>query len=52
MNFKHFFKEVSPEELDDNVFTLVGKDFFVNIRILIQYFLKIKSEGIARMNYI
>jgi flavin reductase (DIM6/NTAB) family NADH-FMN oxidoreductase RutF len=29
MNFEQLFKEILPEELDDNVFTLVGKDFFV-----------------------
>lgn len=29
MNFEQLFKEISPEEVCDNVFTLVGKDFFV-----------------------
>ncbi len=29
MNFDQFFKQISPEEICDNVFTLVGKDFFV-----------------------
>jgi flavin reductase (DIM6/NTAB) family NADH-FMN oxidoreductase RutF len=29
MNFKQLFKEISPKEMNDNVFTLVGKDFFV-----------------------
>ena len=29
MNFDRLFKPISPEELSDNVFTLVGKDFFV-----------------------
>jgi flavin reductase (DIM6/NTAB) family NADH-FMN oxidoreductase RutF len=29
MNFTQLFKQISPEEISDNVFTLVGKDFFV-----------------------
>ena len=29
MNFDQLFKQISPEELSDNVFTLVGKDFFL-----------------------
>ena len=29
MNFDQLFKQISPEEISDNVFTLVGKDFFV-----------------------
>ncbi len=29
MSFGRLFKQISPEELSDNVFTLVGKDFFV-----------------------
>lgn len=29
MNFEQLFKQIRPEELSDNVFTLVGKDFFV-----------------------
>ncbi len=29
MNFNQLFKQVSPEEVSDNVFTLVGKDFFI-----------------------
>ena len=29
MNFDQLFKQISPEEMSDNVFTLVGKDFFV-----------------------
>jgi hypothetical protein len=29
MNFDQLFKQISPEEICDNVFTLVGKDFFV-----------------------
>ena len=29
MNFEQLFKEIPPEEISDNVFTLVGKDFFV-----------------------
>lgn len=28
-NFDQLFKQISPEEICDNVFTLVGKDFFV-----------------------
>jgi flavin reductase (DIM6/NTAB) family NADH-FMN oxidoreductase RutF len=28
MNFNQLFKQISPEEISDNVFTLVGKDFF------------------------
>ncbi|GHV39343.1 hypothetical protein FACS1894179_04120 [Bacteroidia bacterium] len=28
MNFDQLFKQISPEEIHDNVFTLVGKDFF------------------------
>ena len=28
MNFDQLFKQISPEEISDNVFTLVGKDFF------------------------
>ncbi|MDR1090555.1 MAG: hypothetical protein LBL79_05715 [Prevotella sp.] len=28
MNFDQRFKQISPEEIHDNVFTLVGKDFF------------------------
>ena len=28
MNFDQIFKSISPEEINDNVFTLVGKDFF------------------------
>jgi flavin reductase (DIM6/NTAB) family NADH-FMN oxidoreductase RutF len=29
MNFDQLFKQISPEEINDDVFTLVGKDFFV-----------------------
>jgi flavin reductase (DIM6/NTAB) family NADH-FMN oxidoreductase RutF len=29
MNFDQLFKQISPEEISDNVFTLVGKDFTV-----------------------
>ena len=29
MDFEQLFKQVSPEEISDNVFTLVGKDFYV-----------------------
>jgi flavin reductase (DIM6/NTAB) family NADH-FMN oxidoreductase RutF len=29
MSFDQLFKQISPEEICDNVFTLVGKDFFV-----------------------
>ena len=29
MNFDRLFKRISPEEISDNVFTLVGKDFYV-----------------------
>jgi flavin reductase (DIM6/NTAB) family NADH-FMN oxidoreductase RutF len=29
MNFDQLFKQISAEEICDNVFTLVGKDFFV-----------------------
>jgi flavin reductase (DIM6/NTAB) family NADH-FMN oxidoreductase RutF len=29
MNFEQVFKQISPEEVTDNVFTLVGKDFYV-----------------------
>ncbi|MGA2832117.1 MAG: hypothetical protein ABSE55_03500 [Terracidiphilus sp.] len=29
MSFDQLFKEISPKEIDDNVFTLVGKDFTV-----------------------
>ncbi len=29
MNFDQLFKEISPEEICNDVFTLVGKDFFV-----------------------
>jgi flavin reductase (DIM6/NTAB) family NADH-FMN oxidoreductase RutF len=29
MNFDQLFKKISPEEIGDNVFTLVGKDFTV-----------------------
>lgn len=29
MNFDQLFKQISPEDIHDNVFTLVGKDFFV-----------------------
>ncbi len=29
MNFDQLFKQISPEEISGNVFTLVGKDFFV-----------------------
>jgi flavin reductase (DIM6/NTAB) family NADH-FMN oxidoreductase RutF len=29
LNFDQLFKQISPEEICDNVFTLVGKDFFV-----------------------
>jgi flavin reductase (DIM6/NTAB) family NADH-FMN oxidoreductase RutF len=28
MNFEQLFNEVSPEDISDNVFTLVGKDFY------------------------
>jgi len=28
MNFDQLFKPISPEEISDNVFTMVGKDFF------------------------
>ena len=28
MNFEQFFKEITPEEIPINVFTLVGKDFY------------------------
>ena len=28
MNFDQLFKQISPEEISDNVFTLAGKDFF------------------------
>ena len=27
MDFREIFKEIAPDEIDDNVFTLVGKDF-------------------------
>ena len=29
MNFDQLFKQISPEEICDNVFTLAGKDFYV-----------------------
>ncbi len=29
MNFNQLFKQISPEEICDNVFTLAGKDFYV-----------------------
>ena len=29
MNFNQLFQQISPEEISDNVFTLVGKDFYV-----------------------
>jgi len=29
MNFDQLFKQISPEEISDNVFKLAGKDFFV-----------------------
>ena len=29
MNFDQIFKQISPEEISDNVFMLAGKDFFV-----------------------
>lgn len=29
MNFDQLFKQISPEEICDNAFTLIGKDFFV-----------------------
>jgi hypothetical protein len=29
MSFDQLFKQISPEEVSDNVFTLVGKDFTV-----------------------
>jgi flavin reductase (DIM6/NTAB) family NADH-FMN oxidoreductase RutF len=29
MNFDQLFKQISPEEISDNIFTLVGKDFTV-----------------------
>jgi flavin reductase (DIM6/NTAB) family NADH-FMN oxidoreductase RutF len=29
LNLDQVFKQISPEEITDNVFTLVGKDFFV-----------------------
>jgi hypothetical protein len=28
MNFDQLFKQISPEEICDNVFTLAGNDFF------------------------
>jgi flavin reductase (DIM6/NTAB) family NADH-FMN oxidoreductase RutF len=28
MDFDQLFKQISPEEISDNVFTMVGKDFF------------------------
>ncbi|HZL08356.1 MAG TPA: flavin reductase [Prolixibacteraceae bacterium] len=28
LNFDQFFKQISPEEISDNVFTLVGKDIY------------------------
>jgi len=28
MNFDQLFKQISPEEISDNIFTLIGKDFF------------------------
>ena len=28
INFDQLFKQISPEEINDNVFTLVGRDFF------------------------
>jgi flavin reductase (DIM6/NTAB) family NADH-FMN oxidoreductase RutF len=28
MNFDQLFKQISPEEISDNVFTLAGKDFY------------------------
>jgi flavin reductase (DIM6/NTAB) family NADH-FMN oxidoreductase RutF len=28
-NFNQLFKQISPEEISDNVFTLAGKDFYV-----------------------
>jgi flavin reductase (DIM6/NTAB) family NADH-FMN oxidoreductase RutF len=28
-NFNHLFKQISPEEISDNVFTLAGKEFYV-----------------------
>lgn len=29
MNFNQLFKQISPEEINNNVFTLAGKDFYV-----------------------
>ena len=29
MNFNQIFKQISPEEICDDVFTLVGKDFYI-----------------------
>ena len=29
MNFEQIFKQISPEEINDNVFTMTGKDFYV-----------------------
>jgi len=29
MNFDQIFHQISPEEISDNVFTLVGKDYFI-----------------------
>ena len=28
MNFDQLFKQISPEEIGDNIFKLAGKDFF------------------------
>ncbi|GHS86064.1 hypothetical protein FACS1894201_06530 [Bacteroidia bacterium] len=29
VNFEQLFKQIAPEDINDNVFTLVGKDFYV-----------------------
>ena len=31
MNFNQLFKQIDPEEITDNVFTLVGKDYLVKL---------------------
>ena len=31
MNFNQLFKQIDPEKITDNVFTLVGKDFLKNL---------------------
>ena len=45
MNFDHLFKQISPDEIRDNVFTLVGKDFTVLTAGKVDHYNSMISSG-------